>query len=86
MDLGDKLRQELESLATLRDELRVKANLGAKELRDMWQEAERKWDEIEAKREELGKASAESGREIATAARHLADSLRDAYTHIRSKL
>ena len=85
-DLSSKLHEEIEALQRLRDELRVQANLGAKEARDLWTEAEQKWEQIEHSAGELRQASAESGREIAAALGLLADSLREAYRSLRAKL
>ena len=85
-DLSSKLHDEIEGLQRLRDELRVQANLGAKEARDLWAEAEQKWEQIEHSAGQLRQASAESGREIAVALGLLADSLREAYRSLKSKL
>jgi len=85
-ELANKLKEDLESLRKLRDELRVKANLGTKEIRDLWQETETKWRDLESKRQEIGKATTEAARDVSVALGNLAKSLRDAYTHIRSKL
>lgn len=85
-DVSERIRAEIEALKTMRDELRVQTNLGAKEARDAWHEAERKWQEIEGKMEDLGRASAESGREISAALGMLADAVRNAYTNLKQTL
>jgi myo-inositol-1-phosphate synthase len=85
-ELRQRIADEVESLKTLRDEIRVKANLSVKEIRDLWQDAEHKWSEVEAKRHALAQASVESAREVAAALEVLNESLREAYKRIRSKL
>jgi len=85
-DFVEKVKEDLEALKKLRDELMLKANLGKMDVRDLWQEAEKKWQEAEHKRHELEAASRESAKEVAAALKNLAASLQDAYKNIRSKL
>jgi len=85
-DWSAKLREEIELLRTLRDELRVQANLGAKEARDRWQDTERAWHKLESKLAELGRVSSESAEDISAAVRLLASTVRDAYGHIKASL
>lgn len=42
------LREDIESVERLRDELRVRAHLMKAELRDRWRGLERRWDEYRA--------------------------------------
>ena len=79
----EALRQEIASLRTLRDELRVRAHLGARDARDRWQDAERAWHKLEGRLEDLGHATAESAAEVSAAVRLLASTVRDAYGHIK---
>ena len=79
-----RLIEEIASLRTLRDELRVKAHLGAKDARDRWQDAERTWHTLEGRIEELGRATAESAGEVGAAVRLLASTVREAYGHIKA--
>jgi hypothetical protein len=82
----DKLHGEVASLRTLRDELRVKIHLGAKDAKDRWQDAERAWHKLEGRLEDLGRATSESAEEVRAAVGLLASSIRDAYGHIKASL
>jgi len=86
MSLSDKFEDELKVLRTLRDELRVQANLAQKEAHDLFESAEKKWDTLEGKLERIGHESAEAAREIGQAASLLADEIRDAYRRIRDEV
>jgi uncharacterized protein YoxC len=86
MSLSDKFEDELKSLRTLRDELRVQVNLAQKEAHDLFQTAEKKWDTLESKLERIGHESAEAVREVGEAASLLADEIRDAYRRIREEV
>jgi hypothetical protein len=81
-----KVRAEVAALRTLRDELHLRAHLGAKDVRDRWQDAERAWHKLEDRLEDLGRATAESADEVGAAVRLLASALRDAYGHIKEAL
>jgi hypothetical protein len=82
----EALHAEIASLRTLRDELRVRVHLGAKDAQDRWRDAEGAWHKIEGRLEELGRATAESAEEVGTAVRLLASAVRDAYGHIKAAL
>jgi hypothetical protein len=79
-----KLQEEVASLRTLRDELRVRVHLGAKDAQDRWQDAERAWHKLEAQLEPLGRATAESAHEVRAAVQLLASTLREACGHIKA--
>jgi hypothetical protein len=79
-----KLEDEVASLRTLRDELRVRVHLGARDAQDLWQGAERSWHKLEVRLDDLGRATAESAQEVGAAVRLLASTLRDAYAHIKA--
>ena len=85
-DWRETLREEVASLRTLRDELRVRVHLGAKDVKDRWHDAERAWRKLEGRLEDLGRATAESSEEVGRAVRLLASTVRDAYGHIKAAL
>lgn len=85
-DWRARLRDEVASLRTLRDELRVRIHLGAKDARDRWRDAERAWIKLEARLEDLARATAESADDVGAAVRLLASAVRDAYGHIKAAL
>ena len=77
---------EIETLKTLRDELRVQLNLAGKDARDLFAQAETSWQKLESRAELVGKESRGALHDVGEAARHLADEIREAYRHIRKLL
>jgi hypothetical protein len=77
---------EIETLKTVRDELRVQLNLAGKEARDLFERAEKSWTKLEGHAELVGKESRGAIRDVGEAARHLADEIKEAYRHIRKLL
>ena len=67
-DLADALRRE-------RDQLNIQANLGKMELRDEWEEVEKKWQDFEQKVQEATDDSKQSlhelGQEVAAVYRRM---------------
>jgi hypothetical protein len=80
------LAEEMEKLRSARDELRVKAALGRAELRDRWQELERRWHQLEGRLALAGKGAREDARDVREAARLLVAELREGYEHLRQRL
>jgi SMC interacting uncharacterized protein involved in chromosome segregation len=80
------LEDELQSLRTLRDELRVQMNLAGKEARTRFEEVEKKWHHLEGRFKVVGAESKESLDRIGDAARGVVHEIREAYQHIRSLL
>jgi predicted nucleic acid-binding Zn-ribbon protein len=83
---GEFMKEEVEAIRQLRDELRVQAELGRADLRDQFRALESRWNHFEAKlraaREDL-RGDADDVRE---AARLLGRELREGYEHIRARL
>jgi SMC interacting uncharacterized protein involved in chromosome segregation len=77
---------EIQSLKTLRDELRVQVNLAAKEARDRFAGAEQSWHQLESRLARVRNESEGSLRDVGEAARALVKEIQEAYRHIRSLL
>jgi hypothetical protein len=77
---------DYESLAQLRDDLKVRLHLGEMEARDQWQKLEPKWWELQRKVAAVEKASAGAVQEITTAANLLIEELSKGYDRIRKAL
>jgi hypothetical protein len=77
---------EIETLKTLRDELRVQLNLAGKDARDLFAKAETSWQKLESRAELVGKESRGALRDVGEAARNLVDEIKEAYRHIRKLL
>ena len=74
-----KLRQE-------RDELRVRMHLAKAEVRDEWDELERKWSRLEARVKAAREETREASRDVGSAFGALADEIGSAYRRIRRQL
>lgn len=72
-----------ESLAQLRDDLKVRIHLGEMDARDQWQKLEPKWWELQRKVTAVEQASAGAVQEITTAADLLIGELFKGYDQIR---
>lgn len=79
----DKFSEEIDGLRRVRDELRVRGNLATKELRDLWEKAEKSWHELEGKLERVRKGTKESAENVEEAAKLLMKELGEAYRHIK---
>jgi len=75
-----------ESLAELRDDLKVRVHLGEMEARDQWQKLEPKWWELQRKVTAVERASAGAVQEITAAAELLIEELFKSYGQIRKAL
>lgn len=80
------LAEELDSLRQLRDELRVQASLGRAELRDRFEDAEKRWQKLEGKLQVLRGEAREDADAVREAAKKLADEIRTSFEHIRQRL
>lgn len=86
MSVSDKFEDEIETLRTLRDELRVQVNLAQKEAHELFENAEKKWETLENKLEHIKDESAEVLKDVGQAATLLADEIREAYRRIRAQI
>ncbi len=80
-----RLHEDVETLKTLRDELKVQVHLGALEAKERFEEAEANWHQLEDKLRSISRESGESLREVGQAARLLVDQIREAYRHIKDQ-
>lgn len=85
-DLGDRMKDEVNRLRRLRDELRVQLALGEAEVRDRWEAMEKRWHELEGRMKVLREASREEAEDIRSAARLLVDEIQEGYEHLRKRV
>jgi hypothetical protein len=86
MTESKRFQEEMDRLRELRDELRVKLQLGRAELRDRFQELEKSWYQLEGRLKVAGEGAREDAQNVREAARLLARELRDSYEHLRQRL
>lgn len=80
------LGEEMDRLRELRDELRVQAKLGQAELRERWDDLERRWHQLEGRLKLVREGLREDGQDVREAAKLLAGELREGYEHLRKRL
>lgn len=82
-----KEKQEFETLATLRDELRLQLHLAKAELRDEWNtRLEPRYMELKTKLDRVEQASVETLNEMRPTLKALLNELRDGYERLRKSL
>jgi hypothetical protein len=84
MALSDDLEKVLADLKTQRDELAVKANLAAKEVRDEWAVLEKRLDHLRGRAQVIGREAEDAAGEVAKAARQMVDEIKKGYARIRT--
>lgn len=84
-EIPQKVKEELEGLRRLRDELRVQAHLGKAEARERWEHLEKRWEHLEGRLATLRRESREPLHDIGEAARNLLDEIREGYRHLRDR-
>jgi predicted nucleic acid-binding Zn-ribbon protein len=85
-ELGEVLREELESFRELRDELRVQAELGRSELRDRVRELERRWHRLESRFAGIRQDAKGDAEDVREAVRLLARELKEGFEHVKARL
>ena len=84
--INDRINDELDDLRGLRDELKVRAHLVKAEIRDQWEELEKKFQEVEGRAKVVAKESEGSLESIGEAAKGLLGEIGDGYKRIRGLL
>lgn len=77
------IEQELDTLRTLRDELKVRAHLGRAEVRDLWEEGEKRFRKLEAALDQKRKQAREPIEQIEEAAELLIEEIKHGYDRLR---
>ena len=77
---------ELETLARVRDELRVQLHLGKAEAKELWDQLEHRFVEAEARTKSVAEGAKEPIHEMGEAAQHLLEELRRGYQRLRKLL
>ena len=81
-----RFQEEMDRLREMRDELRVKLQLGRAELRDRFHELEKSWQKLEGRLKVAREGARDDAENVREAARLLARELRDSYEHLRQRL
>ena len=84
--IKDSYQSVIDSLKQERDELNVKMHLAGMEVRDEWNDVEKKWEHLQSKGHQLGKATGESAHEIGEVFTKLGDELKETYKRLKRAL
>jgi hypothetical protein len=76
-------KRELEALATIRDELKVKAHLAKADVKDEISRLETKWQQVEA---EIKRGASQVNETLGESTKDLVKELRERYDHLKRRL
>ena len=83
---NDKVKEEVDKLRRMRDELRLQIHLGTAEAKDRFAKLEKSWKTMEGHVRSLGSGTREDREKIAAAAKALAHEIGEGYRHLREML
>lgn len=86
MDLQTELKTLLDTLATERDELIVKAHLAKLEAQDEWQQLERNLEHLRAKSTQAAALTGDAAKDVWGAAKLLGEEIARGYQRLRRTL
>lgn len=75
-----------ERIKTERDELRVRMHLARADLKDEWEEVEKKWESAQDRLEEAFEDAGEAAREVQATLKIVGEEIADTYSRIRKRL
>lgn len=81
-----ELKDAVESLRQMRDELRLQMHLGEAEARDEWERLESRWKRLRAEMDHLDQEVGEVSKEVGAAGMMLAEEIREGYRRLRERL
>lgn len=80
------LKQVVQDLKQMRDELEVQLHLASADARDEFAELEKKWEQLRAKAEVVGDVAGEAADSVGDAVNLVADELKKGYQRIKGML
>ncbi|MGM0557051.1 MAG: hypothetical protein ACQEVA_11780 [Myxococcota bacterium] len=83
--MDERIEKLVDELETRRDNLRVKLDLGKKDVADAWKDLEKDWDKLEIKLKQLGKDMADDRDKVRADVKGLADDLTESLEKLRSR-
>ena len=86
MSEQSKLAEEIDTLRTLRDEIRLQIHLARSEAREQWESAEKHWQRLEGRARVVADESKASAQRVEDAASLVVDEIRESYRAIKALL
>ena len=84
--LEERVREFVDQLATERDELRVQIHLAKSELKEEWEETEKKWEYFRGRADKVKDEAAEASKDTIEALKLLGEELQRGYKRIRKSM
>lgn len=85
-DIREEYKELVETLKQQRDELKVKVHLASMEVRDEWEELEKKWNHMKAKSKQVNEAAGDSAHEIHQVVSELGHEIKKGYKRLKNVL
>ncbi len=86
MDLKKEFEEIAEKLKQERDELQVQLHLASMELKEEWEQAEKKWQHFSGVIDEVADDTKETAEEVIETAKIVGDELKTAYQRIAERI
>ncbi|HRH79533.1 MAG TPA: hypothetical protein PLW81_00640 [Thiobacillaceae bacterium] len=83
MEAREELQKVMDTLATQRDELILKAHLAKLEAREEWRELESKLEQLRGKSSQIADTAGDAAQDIAGAAKLLGEEIAKGYERLR---
>lgn len=84
--LQTAMKNDLQMLKLLRDEIRLQAHLLKADTKDQWGQLEEQWHKLQAHVDRAEVAVADARKEVDAAGAQLVDSLKKGYTQVKQAL
>lgn len=84
MESNQEINQRFDKVKQLRDELRVQANLGKKELKERWERAESEFQNVQGRLKTLREKGEESTEKFRRETLEMVDHLRNRFESLRN--
>lgn len=85
-EIRDRKEDLIARVRTERDHLKVRMHLAGTELREEWDEVEKKWQKLETKLATAKKGARETSEEVRSAMSVVGQEISEAYRRIRNRL
>ncbi|SHO49812.1 hypothetical protein [Desulfopila aestuarii] len=86
MAIQEEFEKLVDRLKTERDELKLKMHLASMEVKEEFDEAEKKWDQLKNRAIDIADGAVETSDEYIDKAKIVGDELKEAYNRIASRL
>ena len=84
MESNEKIHQRFDKVKQLRDEIRVQANLGKKELQDRWERAEGEFENVQTRLKTLREKGEESTEKFRHETLEMVETLKGRFESLRN--